>query len=73
MSASSSDFQVEINRMWRWLGVLVWISVAMATLAHFHDRLYSTSIDVGLHGTLVARLMESSNLPAVDEDRKSVV
>jgi len=68
LSTSNSDFQVELNRLWRWLGVLVWISVAMATLVHFHDRLYSTSIDVGLHGTLVARLMESSNLPTVDEN-----
>ena len=68
MSTSNSDVQVEIYRLWRWFGVLVWIIVAVAILSHFHDRLYSTSIDVGLHGTLVARLMESSNLPTVDEN-----
>ena len=68
MSTSSSDVQVEIYRLWRWFGVLVWIIFAVAILAHFHDRLYSTSIDVGLHGTLVARLMESSDLPTIDEN-----
>lgn len=68
MSTSSSDNQSKIDQIWRWLGLFVWLAVAMAILSHFHDRLYSTSIDVGLHGTLVARLMESSNLPTVDEN-----
>jgi len=68
VSTSSSDNQSKIDQIWRWLGLLVWLAVAVAILSHFHGRLYSTSIDVGLHGTLVARLMESSNLPTVDEN-----
>ena len=50
------------------MGVFVWLVVSAAILAHLHGRIYSTSIDVGLHGTLVSRLMESSNLPKVDEN-----
>lgn len=68
MSAQGSNNQLKFDQIWRWMAILVWIAAALAILAHFHDRLYSTSIDVGLHGTLVSRLMESSDLPAVDEN-----
>ena len=68
LSTPNSSNQLRIGRIWRWLGIFVWLAVAAAILAHLHDRLYSTSIDVGLHGTLVSRLMESSSLPEVDEN-----
>ncbi len=68
LSTPNSSNVTKIIQVWRWLGIFVWLGVAAAILINYHDRLYSTSIDVGLHGTLVSRLMENSNLPAVDEN-----
>ncbi|MEO7936724.1 MAG: hypothetical protein ABIR27_10745 [Dokdonella sp.] len=64
---SNNRSTVKIDQIWRWMGIVVWIAVTFSLLGHYYDRLYSTSIDVGLHGTLVSRLMDSSDLPAVDE------
>jgi hypothetical protein len=53
---------------WRSAGILGWLALLAVVLACFVDSLYSTSIDIGLHGTLVSRLMDSWQLPQADEN-----
>jgi hypothetical protein len=68
VSDTNLNDKAGIKQLWRWLGLLVWLAVSAAILVHYQNRLYSTSIDVGLHGTLVSRLMDSSKLPEIDEN-----
>jgi hypothetical protein len=68
LNAPTFGKEPRIDQLWRWLGIVVWLAVTAAILAHYENKLYSTSIDVGLHGTLVSRLMESSDLPQIDEN-----
>jgi hypothetical protein len=49
-------------------GALAWLALLSAVLVFYIDKLYSTSIDIGLHGTLVSRLMDSWSIPGSDEN-----
>jgi hypothetical protein len=69
LSAPDIGVGSRINPLWKWAGVLVWLALAASLLAHYKDRLYSTSVDIGLHGTLVSRLIDSPEFPETDQSR----
>lgn len=57
----------EPYRNWKgWHSAAIWLALAVTLILGFQNRLYSTSIDVAAHGTLVSKLMASWSLP--DED-----
>ena len=58
--------ETRLERIWTWLGFVTWFLTATFLVSLYAERLYSSSIDVGLHAALVSRLMQSWQLPAVD-------
>jgi hypothetical protein len=69
LSAPNPGMGSRYDPLWKWAGVLVWLAVTAALLAHYKDRLYSTSVDIGLHGTLVSRLIDSPEFPETGQNR----
>lgn len=58
----------KLTSPWYSAGLLGWLALVSLVLIFEVGKLYSTSIDIGLHGTLVSRLMDSWQLPSVDEN-----
>ncbi len=53
-------------REWPYATAFLWLVAAVAITAGFAGQLYSTSADLGHHGVLVSRLMETWSLPDTD-------
>ena len=64
--SSTPPAEARLETLWTWLGFVAWFLVTAFLVSLYAERLYSSSIDVGLHGSLVSRLMQSWQLPAVD-------
>lgn len=64
MRSFRASQSAKANRAWNnWSSPLAWLILAAVLVLGYQDKLYSTSIDLAMHGTLISELMSSWSLP----------